>query len=378
MKTAHILLITFIVVLYFFGCSEKPTEVSNYYYLSTDSLSNPNIKPQVIFTHPTNGAVGPFDNLDIFEYPAYPRIMVQFNKLIDIYEVGQNDIYLQGDDQNIDLELVNIKHNSDFLTNILVFAVHDLYRAGKHYKLVINKSLNDVHGYHLDKSTEITFLPEPHFRAFYVFPTQDEVEPLKFIQSSYLKIQIWFNSKIDSNIFKYLSISPPVNGSWSLKSSYSYTRDSIIAYFSIEDTLKYNKQYTVFVSEQARDIYGNIIKEPVKFSFKTTPFSVKLFSYSGYTGPGGFRIYNDFDFEFNAPVDTASVRQAVSISPAIDFYLRYHKSYQDPHFYKVNIELKSAQMKANTVYTIQFNTKLKSIYGDHLPEPYRYSFRTGN
>ncbi|MHB2150138.1 Ig-like domain-containing domain [Calditrichota bacterium LG25] len=377
MKVLRILLFFLVGIIFIIsGCSDGPTEINNYYYLSADSLSNPNIKPQVIFVSPANGAVGPLNNLDPEIYPTFPKITIQFNKLINIYEVGTDDIFLQWGEHNVPLELINRNNNtSNFLTNILIFYAHEFYLAKKTYKLLINKSLKDVHGYSLEKPYEVSFLPEPEFRIIHVFPTSEDVEPMDFVKKSYRSIQIMFNSKIDSNIIKHLSISPTIKGYWSLTSDY-YSHDSISVYFYPEDTLKLNTQYTVSISNGARDSYGNKIKNSYSFTFKTSPFTVKWYSNVGYTGPNGFYIYNDFTFKFNAPVDTASVRKSLSVSPAIQYYIHFPYS-SDKHYYKVNIDLKSDQMQPNTIYSIKFNTKLKSIHGDYLQKPYVFSFKTG-
>ncbi len=367
------LLFFFMIGIVFFaaGCSDSPTEVNNYYYLSADSLSNPNIKPKVIFTSPANGAVGPFENLDPTNSLEQPKITIQFNKLVNIYDVSSDDIFLQYGEHRVPLLLINRNgdNNSNFLTNILIFKLREFYKVKKTYKLVVNKSLKDVHRYNLEPY-EISFLPEPEFRIIHVFPTTEDVEPAGIDQNGYYKIRIKFNSKINSAISKYLTIEPNINGVWLLKD------DSITVDFYPKGIIKHNTQYTISISGEAQDSYGNKIKSPYSFSFKTAPFKVECRGYISYTGSDGFLIFNNFSFRFNEPVDTTSVRQSLTVSPAIDFYVRYLSS-TDDHIQHLKINLESSQMKPNTVYSIKFDTSLRSIYGDHLLKPYVFSFRTG-
>ena len=354
-----------ITLIYLIGCKDSPTE-NIYYVNSTDSFSNPNTMPRVVFTNPTNGAIGPFGDTDPTQYHNNPQITIQFNKLINIKNIAVGSISLRADSTYYYLSLSD--GYTDIFNNILVFDAETRYLAGKTYTITIDTTLTDIHGYKLSKPKTVTFLPEPKFRVFSVYPTLDDVEPLSFRQLS-----LSFNSKVDSSIFNSISITPAIKGSWNIGRDI-YNSDSLYAYYSLADTLAYNTKYTIAVSSNAKDNNGLPIDKPYQFSFVTAPFYVRLNSYSSSTGPGGFQIINNLGLNFNAIVDTSTIRNSISVTPQISYSLSFSFGSYSNYLY---INFKPEEFQRNTKYTIHFNSTIKSIYGDSL-EPYSYTFTTGN
>lgn len=362
---AHLLfLLSIFVVLYSAGCKDSPTE-NIYNIYSADSLSDPNIDPRVVFTNPSDGSSGPYGNTDPTQYQPYPQLTIQFNKLINLTNYGYNSISLKTDDADYQLSL-NTNYG-DIFNNILIFDINERYLASKTYTLTIDSTFTDVHGKKLDKPYVAHFIPEPKFRVYQVYPTWTDIEPLQSPQ-----IYMLFNSKIDTAIFSSISVSPQIEGYWALSSNY-YSSDSLRAYFIFSDTLAYNTEYTVSLSSDARDAGGLLIDRSYQYSFKTAPFHVRLNSYSNYLGPGGFYISNNFGFEFNALVDTSTVRNSISVSPQISYSISY---YWGLYYKYVRIDFVDEEFQSNTEYTIHFAPTIKSIYGDYL-EDYSYSFKTG-
>lgn len=355
------------VMLFFYlsGCDQAPIE-NNYYYTDTDSLSNPNTIPRVIFTNPADGSYGPFGNIDPTKYSGYQQITIQFNKLLNINNIKSNSITLKTDDTDHYLSLIN--GYSGAFSNILVYNVQEQYSASKTYTLTIDTTLTDIHGKKLSAPHIISFVPEPKFRLFYIYPSSDEIEPLN-ISSLYLV----FNSKVDTDIFSSLSISPQIEGYWTLNESYYYYGDSLTAFYKITDTLAFNTNYTISISSNAKDYVGLPIDKTYQYSFKTAPFRVRLNSYSGRTGPQGFYIYDNFSFSFNGNVDITTVKNSISVSPQISFDVTIPYGTSSNY---VNINFNDAEFQRNTKYTIYFDSSIKSSHGDAL-EPYSYSFSTG-
>lgn len=360
----RIVLAAAIVFFYINGCKDSPTE-NIYNIITADSLSNPDVNPRVIFTNPADGSTGPYGSTDPTQYQPYPQITIQFNKLINLTNFGLNPVSLSSEDTEYPLTL--IQGYSDIFTNILVYDVNNMYMASKTYTLTIDTTFIDVHGKKLQGPYIAEFVPEPNFRVFQVYPTSTDIEPQ---QLSFLHLT--FNSKLDSTILSSVSVSPNINGNWTLN-YYYYYNDSTSIFYIIDDTLSYNTEYTVAVASDAKDYKGLLIDKAYQYTFKTVPFQVSLSSYSSYIGPGGFYIYNNFHFRFNAAVDTSTVRSSISVSPQISHNILIPYGTNSNYVY---IDFNSQEFQNHTEYTIYFDSTIKSIYGDALEE-YSYSFTTG-
>ena len=354
------------VALSFFmsGCDQTPIE-NNYYYTGVDALSDPNTMPRVVFTNPENGSYGPFGNLDPTQYSEPQQITIQFNKLLNIKNLSPNAIILRTDVADYPLRLV--EGYGTIFNHILVFNVDDRYLASKTYTLIIDTTLTDIHGNKLSAPHIISFIPEPKFRLFRIYPSSDDIEP-----SSISTLYLYFNSKVDTTIFNSFSITPHIDGNWTLGDN-SYYYDSLIAFYNLTDTLALNTNYTISISSNAKDYNGLPIDRSYQYSFKTVPFRVRIDNYTGYMGPGGFYIYNNFNFRFNGKVDTSTVRNSISVSPQISFDLSFPYGTNSNY---VNIDFNEMQFLRNTKYTIYFNSNIRSRKGDVLEE-YNFSFSTG-
>lgn len=359
-----LVLISAVLLFFISGCDESPIE-NNYYYTDVDSLSDPNTIPRVVFTNPANGSYGPFGNIDPTLYSGPQQITIQFNKLLNIKNIGPNSIILRTDDVDYPLSLID--GYGTIFNHILVFNVHDRYLASKTYTLIIDTTLADIHGNKLSTPHIVSFIPEPKFRLFRIYPSSIDIEP-----SSISSLYLYFNSKIITTIFSSFSITPNIDGNWTLGDSYYYN-DSLSAYYNLTDTLAFNTNYTISISSNAKDYNGLPIDKSYQYSFKTVPFRVRINSYSGYMGPGGFYVYNNFYFNFNGNVDTSTVRNSISVTPQISYDLSFPYGTNSNH---VNIDFNDTQFQRNTKYTIYFSSNIRSSKGDILEE-YTYSFSTG-
>lgn len=352
-KNLFLLPLILIIIASFSSCEDKITE-NNYYYPVEDSLDNPNVDLRIIHTFPENGSIGPLVGAQ--------QITIQFNKLINIKTFDPQSIYLTDGDEYISINLLN--NTSIIFANILAFEISQQYLANKTYTLTIDTTLIDIHGKRLKKPYVTSFTPEPEFRFKYWYPTGNDVEP-----GSFSHIFLAFNSKIDSSIFSSFSITPNLEGYWTLNDN-NYYPDSTQALFKLSNDADFNTTYTVKISASAKDHQGLNIDKPYEFTFTTVPFRIRLQSYSSYTGPGGFYISNNFTFGFNGMVDTSTIRNAFTVTPQISNNLTI--SYND----YVGIQFNDNEFLPNSKYTIKFDSSVKSTKGDPLEE-YTYSFTTG-
>ncbi len=360
----------------FVGCKDTPNSpVTNNYYYSADSLSDPNVKPKVIFTNPANGAVGPFINDDVSNSLSNPQIVIQFNKLMDVFNLNTTNGSIRLTSNNISYPLSLINYNYiPGLSNVLIFGLGYKYLATKVYTVTVDTTLFDIHGYRLSAPYIFSYTPEPQFRAYSGSPTSSNY-PDGINPGSFSPIILNLNSNIDSTFFDKIQISPPVAGRWVLNYPYYYSNDSTIAYFVSSDTLLFDTKYSVTVAAGAKDVNGLLTKAPYQFSFATQPFEVSGAGWSSYTGPGGFEVISDIFFSFNAFIDTSSIRSSISISPGISFNLSLNSN--GGGYQSITVVPNVQQMQRNTTYKITINNTVRSLKGVYLKNPYSYSVTTG-
>lgn len=368
-------LIVLIIFMVLCSCEKSPTEnyYINNYYLS-DSLTNPNVQPAVIFTNPKDGDIGPFKDYDRYENLPNPKFTIQFNKLINIPDLPSDAILLKVGETVIPIDLYNFHEDEDdyspiFFQNILMFrAPYHIYMANTTYTVTIDTTLEDVHGYRLPEPYTFSFMPEPYFRVYWGYPNVDNISPIHLGD-----ITMNFNSVLNADIFNKISISPEIRGAWRFE--IRYFNPSYIAYW-VSDTIMHETTYIVSVSEDAQDANGLTIHEPYQFSFTTSPFEVNCRGWSGHYH-NGFMVYNDIRFGFNGIVDTSSVKPSMNITPTIPYNISFIATYGVENT-GIKIMFDEDQMEESTTYEIAIDTTVHSIKGAHLKEPFSYSFTTGS
>jgi hypothetical protein len=374
-----LLFFQFLIILFLIGCRETPTDtINNTYYVIDDSLSNPDVMPEVVFTNPADGAVGPFNTYENDGYPDNPLVTIQFNKLINVLNLPSTTITLKFDDTYIPLSLSDYYYNGEgyqylepMLRYILIFEIHSKYRAYQSYTVTVDTTLTDVHGNRFSEPYIFTFTPEPNFRVYEGYPDYIGVGTQWFDN-----ITINFNSSVDSTIFEKIQISPPIDGQWQLGYyySYHYPIDSTIVRHITRDTLLFDTEYTISVAGDAHDAQGHVINAPYQFSFTTEPFRVEGYSYSTNTSPEGFSYPYYIHFYFNGPLDTSTVRTAINVTPTLPFTISYY--YGSDEYSSFYIYLQPDQMQANTLYKITLNTTIRSQNGAYMKGPFIFSFNT--
>lgn len=365
--------IVILIIMMLGGCEEK-NYITNYFV--ENSLTDPEVQPRIVFTRPSDGAIGPFSDYDPYENRPYPRFTIQLNKLVDVSEMRSDAVTLKVDGLTLPIILSSNSPGADNLQgdpnlrHILTYEASGYkYGAKKTYTVIVDTTLEDIHGYTLKQPYIFSFIPEPEFRVYYGIPTSEDVDPIN-------PPTIWvdFNSALNSSIFSKIEITPPIEGEWSLFDFYTIW-DSTVAQYSSNDTLEYDTEYTVSVAADARDANGWLIKQPYQFSFRTSPFKVHLSSYSIGPGSGGFTVYNDFRFYFNGLVDTSTVKPAFSVTPSLPYDITFIPSgYEGSGFH---VHFQDAYMQPRTTYKMTLDTTVRTVGGVYMKNPYSYSFITG-
>lgn len=324
-----------------------------------DDLTNPAVKPRVIYTFPPPNSVGPYEELSFYN----PVFLLRFNKIMNTSSL-RRAITLSSPSTGIRADTNSLY---TFGGDIFSFSPLDSpwtpsfrWKIGETYTLAVASTARDVNGNYLLPSFSMTFVPEPHFRVRATSPPNGAAGV-----SANAPIYLGFNSPVDSTIFSAIQITPPIpGGRWLFPYYYS---DSTWIIFEHQG-MSNNATYAVRVDAGARDRYGNQLPQQFILTFSTDAFRVR----DTYPANGSTNVYLNptVYIHLSGPVDTSTVRPAVSISPsaAVNYVLNQGAVYFS--FFPTYGFL------ANTRYTVTISTSLRSMTGSPLAAPYSFSFTT--
>jgi len=292
----HLLLLGLVVTL-FSGCTRTSNPASD-----QGSLSDPDIKPAVIFTLPGNNAVGPFEIYNPGNGTTRPSFVVQFNKLMSTYSFVSGSIKCTGfarpvtvmlhqsyypiviggsssrisEPGSISASAAKIRplppDKASSYSNVLEFDIRDSatqqqmrYAVGQIYRITIDTTLEDINGNHLQYPYSFEFTPEPHFRVITTAPQNgtSNVNP-----GHGTAMTIFFNSPPSRASLSKVLISPSIYGSW------DYGYDSSMIYFTSPIRFLYDQSYTVKIPAGASDEYGHLLASDYTTTFRTLPFGI--------------------------------------------------------------------------------------------------------
>ncbi len=368
--TSLFFLVCCFIVLFSSGCTkEGPAGPPG-----DDNLSNPAVKPTVIFTLPGNGGTGPFNNLyNGNTYPRLPHFVVRFNKLMNKLLLQNTLITVQGSDRPVYVYFFSdyyykdgVRKTSSNYDDILAFSIRDsvnffreVYQIGKSYTVTLHPGLEDINGNLTESSYQFSYTPEPYFRVRSINPRNgtSNVSPGQLVYVN-------FNSIIDATIFPYLHLTPAVEGRWTID-SYDST---YVTFRPANGKLAFNQNYTVTVDPTAKDRDGNLINAAFSSSFHVQPFRISSTSPSD----GTTNVYprtTEISIYLNGPLDTSTVRSAFSISPSPGGSLGIN-SYGNISYYCPN------GLNPQTTYIVSLSAAIKSTDGTPLQSPYQFSFTT--
>ena len=186
-----------------------------------DQLSDPSIKPAVIYTYPARNSTGPFDNFST-------TITVRFNKLMDLTSLQHAVRFfsllgdIKEDTGRASSQSGEVASVSPVMTNP---NIRFLWRIGQMYTLRIENTARDINGNNLIPPFSMTIKPEPYFRVKSMYPVGGNgIVPLG------TQIQLYFNGFVDTTIFSSITITPALTGTWRFGSFYPAGVDSSSIY----------------------------------------------------------------------------------------------------------------------------------------------------
>jgi len=235
------------------------------------------------------------------------------------------------------------------------------------YTVTIDTSAMASNGEFLSQLYTFTFITAG-FRVEYTYPDHNDRSV-----SPYRDISVGFNYPIDIEACKNaFSISPAVEGKFSL-GPYSWRdEDNTRLYFEPFEPLIPSTEYTIIIGEGAKASNGESLTEEYGFTFTTEKFMLE------YIDPddGERNIPPDeyISLEFNYPIDKEACMGAFNISPAVEgsFDIRSWQSDSNTDLYFIPSEL----LSPSTNYTITIGEGTKASNGESLAEPYTFTFTT--
>lgn len=355
MRRWQTFLLPCIVLAFLLGCNgnQGPMGAPGSPGEGYDALTDAHIQPVVIFAYPSDGSVGPYD--------VYNQIQIRFNKIMDLSSL-RRAITFSSAAGNVSTDTSSITSEGGDLVTVTAAlestgsSFYRLWRIGQSYSMIVSTEAVDVNGNHLAHSFAMTFTPEPYFRVRTVSP-RDRLTNV----TTRAKLRMSFNSPIDTSILSSVSLSPAVGGVW-------IPSGSTAIGFRPTTLLDVGTEYILSVGAAAHDQSGNNIPAQYSIRFSTVPFRVS--STSPANGSIGFSRYAQILFTLTGPVDTGTVRNAMSISPLVagNFVSAQGKSY-------IRFLL-NGPLDPLTEYTLRVSTSLKSASGKTLASPFVLTFTT--
>jgi methionine-rich copper-binding protein CopC len=323
-----------------------------------NSLTDPAIQPSVLTTYPLNNSVGPYTDYS-------NRITVRFNKIMDRTSI-KRAITLSSPLGDVLFDTTSVSaQNTDAFTLAPLDArgplYHFIWKLGIPYSLKIDTTAFDVNGHHLHTAYTLSFTPEPYFRVTAIAPVNGSTEV-----SLNSNITLTFNNQVDSSIFSSIKITPPLSGHWAYIPAFP-APDSTQLRFAYLGALV-DSLYTVEIDTSAHDKYGNHFHTNFNSVFSTATF--RSASTTPVNGSAGVSILSNIVVSFTAPLDTSTLAKAWSILPQVQGVIHFSSGLVGFTF------VPSQRLLVNTTYTVTLSDSLASMGGNHLAQPFVFSFTT--
>ncbi|NIR48017.1 Ig-like domain-containing protein [candidate division KSB1 bacterium] len=323
-----------------------------------EALSNPKIFPEVTWTVPQSGSIGPYPFTGGNTACAHP-IIVQFNKFMDMFSVANAVKLLSDPAGRITLNFEAFRFLDGTKIEIKLYGA---YEPGFTYRVIIDSTASDINGNHLQAPDTLKFLPEPFFRMTDASPPNQSV-----VRATQYSFSFYFNNVLNRPPSKNdVIIEPPIpKGEFDMLSIFCRSAGYEVQFFSNE--LRSATMYSMKFNKSLRDTSGNSLHHDILYTFFTEPFDIiRTSPADGDTSVQrvGLRIFA----EFNNKIDKNSIEQAWSTTPPLTGTFEFSAN--------AFVFAVSDTLLSNTEYTIIITTKAKDWFGDSLAAPFTFSFRT--
>jgi hypothetical protein len=331
------------------GCNDSGPE-------APPNLLDPAKPPQVISTYPPDGGLGPFE-VYLSGTSDKPHFIVQWNKLLDLRSFDPNWLRIEGFPSSVFARL----YAPVQLNEVAAFSLFEadtyrpaVYAIGHTYAVTVETTLVDATGRHPDATYRFSFVPEPYFRVAGVeFERGEPVEPLS-------RILLRFNAPTDPNASAGFQFTPPVAGTW------LPGFDGMGFVFNHDQPFDFSSVCVLEVPATTADRDGHTLRGPFTRSFSVQGFKIR--DTYPHDGDSTASLDGGISVAVNAPIDTASVRAAFHIEPAVSGSF---SSFFGGFTFEPDL-----QLPALAHYTVTIGTELRATDGTHLAAPYGFDFTT--
>jgi len=354
MKTSFFFVVILIILL-LSSCTDNQTGPPN--------LIDPSVKPQVLWTDPPAGAIGPFAGLHTINGSTGTGyyFMAQFNKVMSapqqyplpvcsscagFIEPVSVEPFLVAGGSVVGFYLYDYDPNEQY-------AIQTIYEVGKTYTVVIDTSLMDINGNHLARPYYLRYTPEPYFRITSTSPADGAT----IVPTKTTNIQIYFNSKVDTSILSHIH---PSSGFITHSSAGGYD-----AIYTLGNYLP-GQTITLTIDQGAKDVSGNALRSASQMTVHTGAFALTSVDTAEYA----LDLDQGLDFYFSYPLDTSTVFSSILVSPPTE--LAHYRLYPNNYVYASPLN----DWIPNSSYTITIKTSLLATNGVGLDRQYAVHFIT--
>lgn len=229
--------------------------------------------------------------------------------------------------------------------------------------VALSQEASDIYFNPIDTALFLTYFPDTSYRARAAFKRLVKNIDIPLSSSSNLfspadSITLFFRYPMDTaSVGQALALSPEAGVVITWKGTDT-------ARINFDPPLQWNTSYAMTFDTAMTTTDTQVVSRKVTFTFKTEPMHLQSTTITSIP----MSITAPFVFSTNFVIDTASFRQAFSISPSVSFC----------HFIfnKQSAVLYHPPLHPDTTYTITISTALKDLSGSMLDAPFQISFQT--
>lgn len=230
----------------------------------------------------------------------------------------------------------------------------------------------------LDTSVTTTFGEHLEFPAILTFKTGDfELNDVSFpfiTSSNSSNLSLYFNGVLSDDSEESITIQPKIAIKATQDSRLRYPRNGKTSYSAINflptNGWMSNTTFIVNINKNIEEINGAHLKNDTLVSF-TTP-QLKITKTRPLDGQFFIDTLTSIQVDVNYILDESTIKNAITITPFIDFDLVTNSSYGRTIF----LIRPTQPLSKNDKYIVTINKSLTDFYGVHMSEDYSFSFTT--
>ncbi len=240
------------------------------------------------------------------------------------------------------------------------FTFYTSFKLGTKYEVTLDTNVVTEYGEHLE------------FPVTFTFTTLDfaltDVRYPQLSRYSNAPLDLFFNGKLLNNLENMVTVEPDISVEVLQDNNSRRNSNSTIRITPTNGWMA-DTSFNIIVSKSLEEINGATLERDTTISFTTPKLEIVE------TFPSNNQYYIDrnsyIKVETNYILDEGSIKDAISISPNVDFQITTSSRYA-----RTVLRLSPSQLSANTKYTITINKSLTDVYGVPLREDYVFSFTT--